>query len=42
MAAYETLIRYYPDTKYMKEAQDFAERIREELEPITEQVNPTK
>ncbi|MCE2611918.1 outer membrane protein assembly factor BamD [Flavobacteriaceae bacterium D16] len=42
MAAYETLIRYYPDTKYMKEAQDFAERIREELEPFTEQVNPTK
>lgn len=42
-AAYETLIRYYPETKYMKEAQDFAERIEEELKPYTtEKVNPTK
>ncbi|MCX2719378.1 outer membrane protein assembly factor BamD [Lentiprolixibacter aurantiacus] len=41
-AAYETLIRYYPETKYLKEAQEFAERIEEELKPYTKQDNATK
>ncbi|MBT8321339.1 MAG: outer membrane protein assembly factor BamD [Eudoraea sp.] len=41
-AAYETLMRYYPETKYMKEAQDFAKRIEKEMKPYTEQDNATK
>ena len=40
--AYETLIRYYPETKYLKEAKDIAEKIEEELKPYTEQDNATK
>lgn len=41
-AAYDNLIRYYPETKYAKQASDLAERIEKELKPYTEQDNATK
>jgi outer membrane protein assembly factor BamD len=41
-AAYDNLIRYYPESKYMKDATDLVEKVDKELKNYSEQENLSK
>jgi outer membrane protein assembly factor BamD len=40
--AYNTLLKFYPETKYANDARDLAEKVDKELEAFTAQENLSK